>query len=162
LFYTFAMEERAAEERDNLCKNDDDNEDVGVEVKDNDDDQEFNLQGEFHEDDMETSGALHSVASSSPCGMIPSIVVEEVAELEYEYEPGISLSSLEFGSQYQPQPLLFQQQGRPASAATAAYSCMLYENHCFFCGVDYESGKEGRKSDLMSNISKSVKGMAYI
>ena len=42
-------------------------------------DDEFNLEGEFHEDDLETSGAL-VCSTPAPAAEIPAIVVDEAQE----------------------------------------------------------------------------------
>ena len=42
-------------------------------------DDEFNLEGEFHEDDLETSGAL-VCSTPAPAVEIPTIVVDEAQE----------------------------------------------------------------------------------
>ena len=50
-----------------------------VDVDDQDElleDNEFNLEGEFHEDDLETSGAL-VCSTPAPAVEIPTIVVDE-------------------------------------------------------------------------------------
>ncbi len=75
-------------------------------------------------------------------------IISQVAELEYEYEPGISLGNLEFGQHPQQPPASSPSSvnllERPRSAANAAYSLSSAADnfkHCFFCGVDYESGR---------------------
>ena len=47
--------------------------------KDLPEDQEFNLEGEFHEDDLESSGAL-VCSTPAPAAEIPAIVVDEAQE----------------------------------------------------------------------------------
>ena len=65
-------------------------------------------------------------------------------ELEFEYEPGISLGNMEFGQAggyrppYQRRSVLYS----PAATSSAATAASLFnEQSCFFCGVDYESGR---------------------
>ena len=85
--------------------------------------EDFNLEGEFHEDGLETSGDL---AGSRRVSMIEvrqdeaEEDEENDRELEFDYEPGISLSNLEFG----------QASEEPC-----------WPESCLFCGVDYETGK---------------------
>ena len=65
-------------------------------------------------------------------------------ELEFEYEPGISLGNMEFGQSaggyrppYQRRSVLYS----PAATSSAATAASLFNQSCFFCGVDYESGR---------------------
>ena len=90
--------------------------------------EDFNLEGEFHEDGLETSGDL---AGSRRVSMIDVHQIdqneddeeenENERELEFDYEPGISLGNLEFG----------QASEEPC-----------WPESCLFCGVDYETGKK--------------------
>ena len=65
--------------------------------------------------------------------------------MEFEYEPGISLGSMEFGQAaagcrrpYQRRSVLYS----PSTTSSAATAASLFnEQSCFFCGVDYESGR---------------------
>ena len=69
-------------------------------------------------------------------------------ELEFEYEPGISLGSMEFGQAggyrppYQRRSVLYCPS---ATSSTATAASLFNETSCFFCGVDYESGRRGRR-----------------
>ena len=88
---------------------------------DEDENEDFNLEGEFQEDDLESSMIL----SGSRRSLARKDEEEEGhespdADLEFEYEPGISLSNLEFG----------QQSEEPC-----------WPENCLFCGVDYETGR---------------------
>ncbi len=51
----------------------------------------------------------------------------ETDDLEYEYEPGISLSNLEFG--------------RSGDDTTNDISMVFARTKCLLCGSDYESGR---------------------
>ena len=51
-------------------------------VSDQEELNEFNLEGEFHEDDLETSGAL-VCSTPAPAIEIPTIVVDEPQVISY-------------------------------------------------------------------------------
>ncbi|XP_059095030.1 bicaudal D-related protein homolog isoform X2 [Tigriopus californicus] len=74
------------------------------------DDGEFNLSDEYQEDglDHETHGDLQGDSVEA---------LESGDEMEFEYEPAISLSSLEF----------------------ARHASILSESQCILCGLDYET-----------------------
>lgn len=76
------------------------------------DEAEFNLSDEYQEDglDHETHGDLQGDSVELP---------DSGDEMEFEYEPAISLSSLEF----------------------ARHASILSESQCILCGLDYETGK---------------------
>lgn len=75
---------------------------------------------------------------------------EGLEDLEYEYEPGISLHHMEFArsdlntssiqQQNDQQPLLHCSNGQLASIQPNT-SNSLHHSRCIHCGVDYESGK---------------------
>ena len=53
-------------------------------VSDHEELNEFNLEGEFHEDDLETSGAL-VCSTPAPAIEIPTIVVDEAQVISYSW-----------------------------------------------------------------------------
>ena len=91
----------------------------------------FNLRGEFQEDDPLTISQLHAMTEEE------AKAANEL--LEYDYEPGISLSSLEFGSVA----------GSPMEPGGG--SGLEPYSSCILCGVDYETGK--RTNNLASVAS---------
>ena len=99
--------------------------------EDDSDEEEFNLAGEFQEDNLEDSEDL--TISQLYVATAAFEDVDEAPELEFEYEPGISLGNTEFGQ-------------------AAARSCRPSLDHsqdlgdgnvatCFLCGVNYETGR---------------------
>jgi hypothetical protein len=77
----------------------------------------------LHEDDDDQSSTGTSVHGDG------------LDELEYEYEPGISLQSLEFGRQSE------EPQFPDLSASTNSPRNSRLISRCPHCGVDYESGR---------------------
>lgn len=103
-------------------------------------DSDFSLEGEFQEDDLESSLLLSGAQrKSSSHSRIASDLDQEGPEdpdgLEFEYEPGISLGSLEFG----------QRSEEPC-----------WPENCLFCGVDYETGKSFLFSIITSGLTTKV------
>ncbi len=109
--------------------------DGGDREQDGEDGDDFQLEGEFHEDGLDTVQNLSGAAAAAGArnGLQEADVEEDLeegeeeeegaADLEFEYEPGISLSNLAFGQH---------------GAQLLEASC--WPGNCLFCGVDYETG----------------------
>lgn len=118
----------------------------------------FNLEGEFHEDGLDSvagvlKGGLRARAGDSEERDVDDAAGEEGDGLEFEYEPGISLSNLEFGqdrlrrtSAASAPSLAGPTEGAPGSASVESAAALLevetcWPENCLFCGIDYETGE---------------------
>ena len=77
-----------------------------------------------------SGNSLYRLIGESSCSTpdrFPDRQASENDDLEYEYEPGISLSNLEFG--------------RSGEESTSDLAMVFARTKCLLCGSDYESGR---------------------
>ncbi len=113
------------------------------------DEADFDLSVEFHEEDggLELRGSrpndLNEDEDDDEIG-------EEAADLEFDFEPGISLGNLEFSQRIETETRRrlslndLQSLERSSSASVAAMTSSVascWPESCLFCGIDYETGK---------------------
>ena len=83
----------------------------------------------------------------SSTGTSDHVQGEGLEDLEYEYEPGISLHHMEFSRHHQPAANLSTSMSAAGNEASNSVLLSSSSNHqhrqsrCIYCGVDYESGK---------------------